>query len=169
MTASAWLGGQLARNIVETSTDLSVLQHGGWWAVVLTFEGEVRLWRFADVRRAPLPPVAARWIGPAPDSWRSSLSRETYLAGVHHIRQRIRDGDVYQVNLCRVLSAPIGRQADPWALAAELRFGNPAPFAGVIDVPARDGVPRTTVVSASPELFLRRSGQVVTTSPIKGT
>ena len=50
-------------------------------------------------------------------------------------------------------------------LAALLAVGNPAPYAGVVSLAAYD----LSVVSASPELFLRRDGDVVESGPIKGT
>lgn len=167
--ARAWLGGVLADGLVERSSDLRVLDAGGWWAVVVTFEGDVRLYRFEDVRPAPLPVPPTAWCGPRPGDWTSSLDADAYRAGVAAVRERIREGDVYQVNLCRVLSAPIGPDADPWALAARLARGNPAPYAGVIDVPPAGGHPGDRVVCASPELFLARDGRRVTSSPIKGT
>ncbi|GAA2843903.1 hypothetical protein GCM10020220_036430 [Nonomuraea rubra] len=55
------------------------------------------------------------------------------------------------------------RDADPLALASRLAAGNPAPYAAVIDVPG------LSVVSASPELYLSRDGDVVESRPIKGT
>jgi para-aminobenzoate synthetase component 1 len=157
---------------VEFSRDPGRLDRGGWWAVVVTFEGDCRFWRFRDVRPAPLaqacPAPAHPWRGPAASGWRSSLDRDAYVAGVREIRRRVREGDVYQVNLCRVLSAPLPPDADPWALATVLAAGNPAPYAGVIDLPDAD-MPGIRLVSASPELFLARDGDLVTSSPIKGT
>ena len=47
------------------------------------------------------------WRGPPIDAWRSSLDRDGYVAGVGAIREAIAAGDVYQVNLCRVLAAPL--------------------------------------------------------------
>ncbi len=162
----------MAHDVVEASNDPAVLDRGGWWAVVITFEGAVRLWRFARRLPRPLPTPSSPWPG-VPGDWTSSLDRAAYVAGVGEIRRRIREGDVYQVNLCRLVSAPVGgpdgEQHDPWALAVRLARGNPAPYSGVIDVPAAGGLPRTRVVSASPELFLRREGEVITCSPIKGT
>ena len=166
---AAWFGGHLARGLAEASDDPAVLDHGGWWAVVLDFEGGARLWRFTDVTPAPLPEPVGRWRAPGPDRWATSMSREQYLAGVREIRCRIRAGDVYQVNLCRLVSAPVPDDADVWDLAHRLAAGNPAPYAGVIDVPAVDGLPATRLVSASPELFLRRLGDLVESAPIKGT
>ena len=163
---AAWFGGVLADGLLEASSDPARLDTGGWWAVLVTFEGAVRLWRFDRTRPAPLP---VRTTVPNPRVWRSSLSRAQYVKAVEDVRGRIRDGDVYQVNLCRVLSTPERPDDDPWALAATLARGNPAPYAGVIDVPALDGVAATRLVTASPELGLSRDGALVSSGPIKGT
>jgi para-aminobenzoate synthetase component 1 len=74
---------------------------------------------------------------------------------------------VYQANLCRVLTAPLPdpAAADVVGLGNVLARGNPAPLAGVLRLPSA-GI---AVASASPELFLRRRGRVVWSSPIKGT
>jgi para-aminobenzoate synthetase component 1 len=164
----AHVGGYLGTRLRDVTTDLAALDGDGWWAVVVGYEGKVMCARFDDVRRAPLPRPAAPWRGPAPDAWRSSLDQADYEDGVQRIRSYIEQGEVYQANLCRVLSAPLpdplsGGRVDPLALAAELARGNPAPYAAVIDVPGM------TVVSASPELYLSRSGDVVDSKPIKGT
>jgi para-aminobenzoate synthetase component 1 len=150
------------------------LDGGGWWAVVITFEGECRFWRFAEVDAAPLPAAPAGdsdWHGPSVSAWSSSLDQAAYQSGVTEIRNRIRDGDVYQTNLCRVLTAglPAVGSSDPWALARRLATGNPAPYAGVIDVPESGGLESTRIVCASPELFLERDGDLVRSGPIKGT
>ncbi len=79
------------------------------------------------------PPGGGRWRGPVPGEWRTSLDRAAYLDGVGSMRQAIREGDVYQVNLCRVLAAPLSvehGEPDAAALAARLAAGNPAPYGG---------------------------------------
>ena len=81
------------------------------------------------------------------------------------IREAIAAGDVYQVNLTRRLSAPMPDHADVAALGAALAEGNPAPYAAVVRVPSAG----CEVASASPERFLRRDGDVVSSGPIKGT
>jgi para-aminobenzoate synthetase component 1 len=159
----AWFGGRLATGLADVTDDLSSLDGAGWWAVVVDFEGTVRCARFADVREAALPPGS--WPGVALDTWSSSMSRERYVAAVGAVRDGIAVGDYYQVNVCRVLSAALPDTADPAGLAAVLSVGNPAPYAGVINLPAYD----LSVVTASPELFLRRDGDVVESGPIKGT
>ena len=159
----AWFGGRLATGLVEVTDDPAALDSHGWWAVVVTFEGQVVCARFADVREAPLPP--APWPGVPTGAWSSSTGRDEYVAGVGRIRAGIAAGDYYQVNLCRVLSAPLPAGADLLGLAGLLAEGNPAPYAGVVRLPAT-GV---DVVTASPELFLRRTGDLVESGPIKGT
>jgi para-aminobenzoate synthetase component 1 len=154
--------GVLATGLEQVSDDLSMLDDGGWWAVVVDFEGRVVCGRFREVASAPLPATSHPWR-PLRGPWSSSLDRTRYLAACQEVRRRIGLGEVYQVNVCRVLEHPLDEDADLWALAALTTGGNPAPYAGVIDLPGAE------VVCASPELFLNRSGQVVTTGPIKGT
>jgi para-aminobenzoate synthetase component 1 len=162
----AWFGGRLATGLADVTADLSALDRSGWWAVVVDFEGRVRCARFADVREAALPP--GRWTGVPVDAWASSMTREQYVAAVGVVRDGIAVGDHYQVNICRVLTIELPSGTAPAAisgLAALLAEGNPAPYAGVVHLPALD----VSVVSASPELFLSRDGDLVTSGPIKGT
>ena len=184
--AYASFSGLLATDVREVARDPAALERPGWWAVVGTFEGAWTFARFANVRpapalvptpspsptppapRSPTAPTAPRrisWTGPAPDAWQTSLDQSTYEAAVHTIRDHIAAGDVYQANLCRVLSAPIAPTDHPAALAARLAHGNPAPYAGVVDLPDHN----VRVVTASPELYLSRDGDLITSGPIKGT
>ncbi|MET8990746.1 chorismate-binding protein [Nonomuraea wenchangensis] len=159
----AHLGQMLATGLRDVTSDLAALDGEGWWAVVVDYEGKVTCARFDQVRPAPLPRPAVPWHGPRPDEWRSSLDRDAYERGVRAIRALIERGEVYQANLCRILTAPLPSTADPLALAARLAEGNPAPYGGVVRVPG------LSVVTASPELYLARDGDVVESRPIKGT
>ena len=82
---------------------------------VADFEGRLVCARFADVRPEAVPlPVPGRLArAPPPEDWTSSLDRAAYLAGVRRIREHIAAGEVYQANLCRVLSAPLPGPAGP--------------------------------------------------------
>ncbi|MFI9310057.1 chorismate-binding protein [Streptomyces triculaminicus] len=165
---TARFGGLIATDLRDVTSDPAALESTGWWAVVADFEGGLTCARFGDVRPAPAPaPVPGRWRGPAPEDWTSSLDRDAYVAGVRRVREHIAAGEVYQANLCRVLSAPLPDPdaADVDALTALLARGNPAPYAGTVRLPAH-GV---EVATASPELYLRRSGRTVESGPIKGT
>lgn len=161
---AAHLGGLIARDLIEVSDDPAVLDRGGRWAVAVPFEGPPVLARFRDWREGAPTEVAGPWVGPS--EWRSSLDENAYVAAVERIRERIAAGEVYQANVCRVLTAPLPDpdRADVGGLHALLSAGNPAPHAAMLRIP---GV--IEVASASPELFLARDGDVVETGPIKGT
>ena len=187
-TGVAWFRGWRAQRPVryaDLREDATVLALGGWWAVVAEFEGAVHAWQFADARRTvdegprtEAEPRRAPWRGPRPGDWSSSLDRAAYCAAVSAVREAIREGVVYQANICRVLSAPLGgpdgAEPDAVALAAVLAAGNPAPYAGGVQVPAQvaggaAALPPVWVVSASPELSLAVRDGYVTSRPIKGT
>ncbi|MFJ8334069.1 chorismate-binding protein [Streptomyces sp. NPDC094437] len=166
LSALARFGDRLATGLVDVTNDPEALESTGFWAVALDFEGGVTCARFADVRETPVPaPVPGAWHGPAVGEWTSSLDRAAYTGAVRRVREQIAAGDVYQANLCRVLTAPVPADADVDALTALLARGNPAPYAGTIRLPEH-GV---EIATASPELFLRRSGRTVESGPIKGT
>ncbi len=177
--ASAAFRGLRARGVAEhidVTRESHRLAEGGFWVLVGTFEGRIDAWRFSEVRAVDAvkePADAGRaWHGPRTDSWRTSLSREEYMAGVQAIRDHIREGEVYQANLCRVLEAPLpagSHGPDAVALSQLLARGNPARYASRIVIPGDGEVPGTWIVSASPELYLAVDGPVVTSSPIKGT
>ena len=165
----ARFGGLVATDLLDVTSDPAALDSTGFWAVAADFEGALICARFGDVRPASRCPPRARRAGaaPPPATGPSSLDRAAYTGGVRRIREHIAAGEVYQANLCRVLSAPLpdpGR-ADVDALTALLARGNPAPYAGTIRLPGH-GV---EIATASPELYLRRDGRIVASGPIKGT
>ncbi len=161
----AHLGGRLATGLLDVTDDLSALDSDGWWAVVLTYEGSYTCARFADVRVAPLPPAVRPWVGPDPAAWTTSLDRPAYLAAVESVRTSIAEGTVYQANICRIMSAQMPTDPDLRGLAQRLAIGNPAPYAGLVSLPTHE----ISIVTASPELFLAREGDVIESRPIKGT
>jgi para-aminobenzoate synthetase component I len=92
--------------------------------------------------------------------WTPTWAPQDYARAVDEVRAAIARGDVYQVNLVQHLSAPF--EGAPRALTtalAPLRPLHARPLEG-------DG---WAIVSASPELFLARRGDLVWTMPIKGT
>ncbi|WP_284327104.1 chorismate-binding protein [Demequina litorisediminis] len=157
--AEAAFRGVRARGVLEhidVKGEGHRLSEGGFWVVVGTFEGRIDAWRMehAEFSAAASVTTGRPWQGPAPDAWTSSLDREAYMAAVARIRGDIRDGDVYQANLCRVLSAPLAAAPagpDAVALSERLARGNPARFASRIAFPETADAPGAWVVSASPE------------------
>jgi para-aminobenzoate synthetase component I len=83
------------------------------------------------------------------------------VEAVEKCRQYIIDGDIFEVNLSQRFEAEL--PIPPYELYSRLRRINPAPFAAYL------GFDEATVVSASPERFLRVRGDRVETRPIKGT
>jgi len=153
-----WMAGRLATECVEISNDPSCLDQGGFWAVVNTFEGKWICARFETVIDSKLP--LSNWQGVS-QSWQSSQSQSVFENNVNLIREKIALGDIYQVNLCRVLTSSSNQSL--LGLAGKLQKSNPAPFASYLSVPGLE------IASASPELFLERKGEVIKTTPIKGT
>jgi para-aminobenzoate synthetase component 1 len=103
-------------------------------------------------------------IGP----WQRTWAEDDHAAAVVAVREAIRRGDVYQVNLVQHLSAELAGPAA--TLAARLgHLTQPS------DPPFDDPTWRLlegdgwAIASASPELFLSRRGSRVWTRPIKGT
>jgi len=169
----ARFGSRLARDVVEISHDVQCLDRGGFWAVVVTFEGEVTCVRFgqvvdlqvSDLRPTDEPPwQVPDWV-PLTGAWSTSLDETAYRSGVSQIRDRIAAGEVYQACLCRVMSHPLADDADLASLETLVAQGNPAPHAGRIFVPEAG----LDLLSASPEAFLIRHGGRIESRPIKGT
>ena len=77
-------------------------------------------------------------------------------------QEYIRSGDIYQVNLSHRLEAH-WPEGDAWELYEALRHYSPAPYGAFLRQKTR------CVLSSSPELFLKISGNTIRTRPIKGT
>jgi len=160
-------GGVIEGSGVEAVThDIDDLT-AGFWAVSVTFEGDLTAVRLSEVSRRGAGAAPAGGGVPWPGvegEWTNSLGDTAYVEGVEEIRERIARGTVYQVNLCRVLSAAVG-DVSVRALGDVLAQGNPAPYAATIDIPEAG----LEIACASPEAYLVRRGNSVTSSPIKGT
>jgi len=105
---------------------------------------------------APKPPSVGEQI-----SLRSNFTRESYMEAVEQARQYIIDADIFEVNISQRFEAEI--PITPWELYLRLRQINPAPFAAYLNFD------EVTIVSASPERFIRCQKDWVETRPIKGT
>jgi para-aminobenzoate synthetase component 1 len=92
----------------------------------------------------------------------SNFSQEEYLAAISHLREHIRDGDCYEINLTQNFTST-GQIEHPMALWEALTALSPVPFAGY----ARWN--DLHLLCASPERFLQLRGNRLLTQPIKGT
>jgi para-aminobenzoate synthetase component 1 len=153
-----WMDGQLASECVEISNDPSSLDKPGFWVTVKSFEGDFLSARFEKVEKAQ-PPFAV-WEK-LKSNWISSQNQVKYESNVERVKQLIATGDVYQVNLCRILSNNCDQSL--LGLANEMLQQNPSPYGAYLKLPGIE------IASASPELFFSRQGDVIKCSPIKGT
>jgi len=89
------------------------------------------------------------------------LGNAAYAQAFDRLRQYIREGDCYQVNLARCFSAPF--EGDALAAYRHLRQYSPSPYGAYL------ALGQGEVLSLSPERFLTLRDGRVETRPIKGT
>ncbi|MEP6355576.1 MAG: aminodeoxychorismate synthase component I [Hyphomicrobiales bacterium] len=89
------------------------------------------------------------------------ISQETYVERFDVVKQMIEAGDIYQMNL--TFNADFEIEGDPAALYRILRDAQPVSHGALIKTPD------FSVLSLSPELFLKREGTKISTRPMKGT
>ena len=107
----------------------------------------------ASTSRNGLPAIAS--------NLRSNFTREGYIEAVKRVKRYIAAGDIYQANISQRFEANV--DTDAWTLYQSLRNTAPAPFGAYL------GFPGSSVLSASPEQFLRVERDFVKTRPMKGT
>ena len=91
----------------------------------------------------------------------ANMTKSYYLEAIARIKDYIRSGDIYQVNMTQRFQCRT--EASPYELYTRLRSINPAPFAAYLDF----GMGQ--LLSSSPERFLQIRNGKVQTRPIKGT
>lgn len=120
--------------------------NAAWLAEIIANEG--------GASPRPTPPSAAQAIT-------SNFDQVSYCRAVEMAKEHILAGDIYQVNLSQRFTAPLA--TPPFEFYLNLRQSSPAPFSAFLDF---DGL---AVASSSPERFLKITGDLVETRPIKGT
>ena len=88
---------------------------------------------------------------------------EKYLSSVNRIKQYIKDGDVFQVNLSREWNAELIPEVSHGCLYRRLTQTNPAPFFALVKYKHH------AIISSSPERLVKVSADRVETRPIAGT
>ena len=89
------------------------------------------------------------------------MSKADYSNAFNRIKQYLKEGDCYQVNLAQRFTADC--EGDPWTAYGKLRELNAAPFSCYLNLPD------VQILSSSPERFLKLTNRQVETKPIKGT
>ena len=105
-----------------------------------------------------------------PSEIRSNFEKSDYEQAVQKTINYIFEGDIFQANISQRFSCPINNLT-PFQLYCRLRKINPAPFAAYLnyDDLANNLANNLTIVSASPERFLKLENGSIETRPIKGT
>jgi para-aminobenzoate synthetase component I len=122
---------------------------------VLVFDHQTQQWTGGVPRAAPATFSCSAGKAEA------NMSKERYLANVKTALEYLAAGDIYQVNLSQRFSHPF--EGSPFALFRALRNINPSFYGAYLNCGDH------TVISSSPELFLKKTGRSIETRPIKGT
>ncbi len=114
---------------------------------------------FFDICRTRLPEFrsAAR-----PVELQSSMSKRRYIDLVKATKEHIRNGDLYEMNLCQQFFAE-HYPCDPPSVFGELNSLSKAPFSSFYKIGMQ------YLLCASPERFLQKRGRQLLSQPIKGT
>lgn len=107
----------------------------------------------ADLPELPAVPEPARVY--------DEMTEPEFLELADRCLEHIRIGDIYQVQLGHEIT--VESQIEPVHVYRRLRERNPSPYMSLIPVAGR------TMLSASPELFVRLEGREATMRPIAGT
>lgn len=98
---------------------------------------------------------------PMDDFKHVSMTEDVFVEAVKKIQHYISEGDVFQVNLSVRQSKAL--RTSPFQVYEELRRINPSPYMGYLQTPDFQ------LVSASPELLVKKKGDRISTRPIAGT
>ncbi len=165
--AGAWVVGfvaydaapafDVALQIPGRQTDLPL----AWFAVFdAPLAAEKTTTAATEANEASDSPVKAEQPHAA-GPWQASIDATRFAADIARLRQHIHDGDAYQINHTLRLHAPFN--GDALALFARLRRAQPDGYCSYLNLGTQQ------ILSASPELFFRRDGDVIKTQPMKGT
>lgn len=91
-----------------------------------------------------------------------SGSRESYIKKVNFLKDKIQQGVIYEINFCVEFFAE-NVEIDPVSVFFKLNKLTRAPYASMVNIG------EDYIISASPELFIKKEGDKLYSKPIKGT
>ncbi|KAF8678025.1 Para-aminobenzoate synthase [Rhizoctonia solani] len=125
--------------------------------------------RFSKLASAGEPTSPQSQTEPLPLSFTYDSGSEVYKSSIQACKSHIADGNSYELCLTGQFSASArGHNLDYWAVYKHFRVQNPASHAAFVSFP----MTQTTIISCSPELFIRfdgANGRQAAMKPIKGT
>jgi para-aminobenzoate synthetase component I len=98
----------------------------------------------------------------SPITMQARISKERYLQTVQTLREHIAAGDVYEINFCQEYFTEAA-EINPLAVFNKLNQLSKAPFSCYLKFDDK------YLLSASPERFLQKKDNTITSMPIKGT
>jgi para-aminobenzoate synthetase component 1 len=93
---------------------------------------------------------------------RALTPKNKYIEKVIQLKDHIQRGNIYEINYCIQFQAQ-NIEIDPLSVFTKLHGLAKAPYSALF----KDG--NEFIISASPELFLKKEGDHISTKPIKGT
>lgn len=92
----------------------------------------------------------------------ANTSKQAYIQKVNYLKEQIQQGNIYEINYCISFFAE-NIVINPIQLFNDLVELSKAPHAALVKLG------NDFIISASPELFLRKEGSFLSSKPIKGT
>ena len=92
----------------------------------------------------------------------STVSKDDYVTKVNLLKKHIQNGDIYEINYCITFEA-LEIEINPLTIFKKLNEISDAPYACLAKFD------KQYIISSSPELYISKKGNVLTTKPIKGT
>jgi len=126
-------------------------------------ESRAAKWRARLDLNPALPPLQWPQTSAAATVVRTRQTREEYEDKIQKVIDYIHAGDIFQANLSQAFDTHLQHGDNSFTLYRKLRKISPAPFAGFFNFESG------TLLSSSPERFLKKDGRNVETKPIKGT
>jgi para-aminobenzoate synthetase component 1 len=90
------------------------------------------------------------------------ITKQTYLDNVEHLKSHIQQGDIYEINYCQEFYAN-EVEINPIELYFKLNRKSPTPYSCFVKHN------HNYLLSASPERFIKKQGNKISSQPIKGT
>lgn len=114
-----------------------------------------------DQLRQPLPARQKSSDGNQSGDFTANFTRDQFKDAVERCKEYVRAGDVIQIVLSQRFSADLA--AEPFDIYRALRTINPSPYMFFLRFE------ETLVIGASPEVLVRKEGDMVEVRPIAGT
>lgn len=113
------------------------------------------------IKRLDVPCINCDFKSPI-KHFKARFTKQEYLNTVNEIKNHIQKGDIYEMNFCQEFYNEEAEIPPAETFVALNRY-SPTPFATFL----KKG--NNYIISASPERFLKKKGDVIVSQPIKGT